>query len=75
MKTEILREFDYLGLHYVETNKGIFELEYEKVVPTKIGEEPQVKVTFRNESGDIMHILDWNSDAYLDTNIIVNTIN
>lgn len=74
MKTKILREYDYLGLHHVETNKGTFDLEYKKVVPTKIGEEPKVKVTFRNESGDIVALIDWNSNAYLDTNIIANTI-
>ena len=74
MKTKIKREFDYLGLHHVETNKGLFTLEYKEIVPTKRGTEPKIEVTFRDDSGAIIGVVKWNSNSYLDVNTIINRI-
>lgn len=73
-KTIILKETSFLGQHIVETNKGIFVLEYQKIKPTKIGCKPRIKVIIRNEEGNIYDTFKWYSDEYLDEKTITNTI-
>ena len=62
-QTKILREYDFLGQHYVDTNKGKFELEYRNK-----------EVTFRYENGKVYSVVNWNSNSYLSQEIIINTI-
>ncbi len=73
-QTKILREYNFLGRHHVDTNKGKFVLEYRNVKPTAIDTKPQVEVTFRHEGGKIYSVVNWNSKRYLSQEIIINTI-
>ena len=73
-KTIIFKETSFLGQHKVETNKGIFLLEYRKIKPTKIGCKPQIKIIIRNEKGNIYDTLKWYSNSYLDEKTIIDTI-
>jgi len=74
LKTKIKNEYSFFGNHHVDTNKGKFVLEYRKVKPTAIDTKPQVEVTFRYEDGKVYSVVNWNSNAYLSQEKIINTI-
>ena len=63
METMILEEYDWLGQHYIDTNKGTFVLEYSKKT-----------VCIRNEEGKVISIVDWDSSEYLSEEIIKESI-
>ena len=74
LKTKIINEYSFLGNHHVDTNKGKFVLEYRNVKPTATDTKPQVEVTFRCEDGKVYSVVNWNMNAYLSQEIIINTI-
>mgnify|MGYP003134053613 CR=1 FL=1 len=75
--TKILKDYSFLGQHNVETNNGHFILEYKKIVPTLIGEEPRIKVTFQKQEETKSvptYTIEWNSNSCVDEQTIIKTI-